>query len=273
MGWKRSYPRAGLDPVAKAGGALMGLGGIVFLSTAAFGAAGISALPFDASVDPVTPAPAHHSAPAAATATQPQAKFITYTEAVPCADKPAVLHRPTQVVHHHPIHRRKLATPIHHVVVRPHAPIRRPVRHLHRPPVVLHKTASCEVLHRDGIGGPTQLVAAAYYPNLGPIGAAPLAPSNALDRSFSPLNPLNNYPEFPSAGGRRATKLATVPPVTPPVVTPPATPVSAAPEPGTWALMIVGLAMIGMGFRYRNGLAAPPTALKTAGEVHAGDRL
>ena len=245
MGWKRSYPRPGLSSVAKAGSTLMGLGGMVFISTAAFGAAGLSAVPLDASVAPVAPAPVHHSAPALSTS-PPQVKFITYIEALPCADKPVVLHRPTRVVHHHPIPRHKLATPIHHVVVRPHASIRRPIRHLHRPAVLLHKAASCEVMHRDGLGAPTQLVAAAYYPNLGPIGVPPLAPSNALDRSFSPLTPLNNYPQFPSAGGRRAAKLGPAPP---PVVTPPEPPVSAAPEPGTWALMIAGLVLIGLGFR------------------------
>ncbi len=260
MGWKRSYPRARLDPMAKAGGTLAGLGALVFISTAAFGAAGISYSPVELSNGPVASTPVQHAAPAVLTP-QPQAKFITYTEAVPCADQPVAPHRPKQVAHHHPIHHRKLGTPVRHVVVRAYAPIRRPIRHLHRPkpPVLLHKAASCEVLHRDAFGGQPQIVAAAYYPNLGPIGAVPLAPSNALDRSFSPLNPLNNYAEFPSAGGRRVAKTNTAPPGTPPVVTPPGTPVSAAPEPGTWTLMIVGLAMIGIGLRLsrrRNGLAS-----------------
>ena len=240
MGWKRSYPRANRTPLLKVGGSLLAVGAIASVATAAIGSSDIHWTAVKTLVAAVPVSAPQHQLAANGLVSAPKS-FISYTEDAPCTDAPLPVSGPRKTIHrrkapqHHKavVHKPAPLAPKRHKVI--HRPLKRPHRALLGPA----RITSCQLLHRLPLAGGPQVVAAAYYPSLSPIAATPQAPSNALDRSFSPLNPLNNYPEFPAGGGPRVPKTGASP----------KPPVSAAPEPETWFLMMVGVAITGLGLR------------------------
>jgi hypothetical protein len=113
--------------------------------------------------------------------------------------------------------------------------------------------------HKDEPGAPsTTALVDLLQPPIAPVAVA----SNALPPAIAPptsLNSiLNSTPGFtpPSDGGA-----ARLPTSEPREVLPPS---SAVPEPGTWALMLMGFGLIGWQMRRRRGASAAKTAKRAA---------
>ena len=149
---------------------------------------------------------------------------------------------------HAPTVRAKVSAGVRHGVAASHRKHKSRPRH-HRPHknTLVKRVGRCEVVHRDRLAGGLQTVSTAQ--TLAPLTPDPtgglVTQPSITAQGQGPLNiPLRDYPIGLGSGSGLA-----------PVAADGVAPVSAAPEPGEWVLILLGVSLVGSAFRRRRGSA------------------